>query len=106
MKNDWDSMLNITQEAIENGKVDANLLRNLRGQVTDGAKHDNKHLPILQSLEKIVIDDDMVQRMSKCKTEKELILRFYEELQERFPKEKKLLLEDIFSEVTEWIKQQ
>lgn len=99
-------MLNIAQGAVENCKVDANLLWNLREQVTHGAKHDNKLLPILRSLEKIVIDDDMVKKMSKCKTGKELVLRFYEELQKGFPKEQEDLLADIFFEVTEWVKQQ
>lgn len=100
-------MLRIAQDAVENGKVDANLLKNLRGQVTDdNSIFDNEHLPILRSLDKIAIDDEMVKRMSRCKNGKDLILRFYGELKKKYLEEQKGLLDDIFAEVTEWIKQQ
>ena len=102
-----DSVLRCADEAIKNGKVDANLLKNLRDQVTnDNSMLVDEHLPVIQSLLKISIDDEMVKRMSKCKNGKNLILRFYEELQKRYLEEQKGLLDDIFAEVTEWVKQQ
>lgn len=99
-------MLNIAQEAVENGEVNCELLKNLREQATHAAVYDSAHLPVIQSLHNIAIDDDMVEKMSQCKSGQELILRFYEELQNGFPEEQKFLLADIFSEVTEWVKKQ
>ncbi len=48
----------------------------------------------------------MVEQMSKNKTGRDLIVNFYEELQRRLPKEQQAPLDDIFAEVTEWVKQQ
>ncbi len=70
----------------------------------------DKHSSVILSLDRIAIDDEMVKRMSRCKNGKDLILRFYGELQKKYleehPEEQKGLLDDIFAEVTEWIKQQ
>lgn len=102
-----DSVLRLADDAIKNGKVDAKLLKNLREQVTNkNSMLLDEHSPVIQSLHKIAIDDEMVKRMSKCTSGKELILSFYEELQSGFSIEQKKLLDDIFAEVTEWVKQQ
>ena len=101
-------MLKIAQEAVEKGSVDANLLRNLLGQVTsdNDLLIDDKHLSVIKSLCKIEIDKKLVEQMSKNKTGRDLIVNFYEELQRRFTEEQKTVLDDIFAEVTEWVKQQ
>lgn len=102
-----DAVLRRADDAIKNGKVDANFLGNLREQVTNkNSMLLDEHSPVIQSLHKIAIDDEMEKRMSKCKNGKDLILRFYEELQKRYLEEQKGLLDDIFAEVTEWVKQQ
>ena len=106
MKNNWDSMLNIAQEAVEKGEVNCELLKNLREQATHAAEYDSVHLPVIQLLHNMAIGDDMVEKMSQCKSGQELILRFYEELQNGFPEEQKFLLADIFSEVTKKKKKQ
>lgn len=101
-----DAVLRRADDAIKNGKVDANFLWNLREQVTNkNSMLLDEHSPVIQSLHKIAIDDEMEKRMSKCKNGKDLILRFYEELQKRYLEEQKGLLDDIFAEVTEWVKQ-
>lgn len=102
-----DSVMRIADEAIRDGQVDANLLKNLRDQVTDERSSLlDEHLPIIQSLNKIAIDDEMVTRMSKYNSGRKLIESFYNELKERFRIEQQKLLDDIFNEVTEWLKQQ
>lgn len=102
-----DSVLRLADDAVKDGKVDANFLWNLREQVTnDKSMLLDEHSPVIQSLHKIAIDDEMVKKMSKCTSGKELILSFYEELQRGFPIEQNKLLDDIFAEVIEWVKQQ
>ena len=44
--------------------------------------------------------------MSKYNSGRKLIESFYNELKERFRIEQQKLLDDIFNEVTEWLKQQ
>lgn len=102
-----DAVLRLVDDAVKNGKVNAKLLLDLREQVTsDKSMLLDEYSPVIQSLHKIAIDDEMEKRMSKCKNGKDLILRFYEELQKRYLEEQKGLLDDIFAEVTEWVKQQ
>ena len=108
MKNDWDSMLSIAQDAVKTGSVDAKLLKILLEQVTIDRDLliDDEHRLVIQSLCSIDIDKKLVEQMSKNKTGRDLIVNFYEELQRKLPKEQQASLNDIFSEVTEWIKQQ
>ncbi len=108
MKNDWDSMLSIAQDAVKTGTVDTKLLKILLEQVTSdrGLLLDDEHRLVIQALWSIDIDKKMVEQMSKNKTGRDLIVNFYEELQRRLPKEQQAPLDDIFAEVTEWVKQQ
>ena len=106
-----DSVLKLANDAVKNGKVNAKLLQDLREQVTnEKTMLLDEHLPVIQSLHNIAIDDEIVKRMSNCKNGKDLILRFYEELQKRYLEEhleeQKSMLGDIFAEVTEWVRQQ
>lgn len=106
MKDNWVSMLHVAQQKVEEGAVDVNFLKTLLEQITSERSMllDDKFRAIIKSLE-AKIDDDMTKKISKCKTGKELVLHFYEELQKGFPEEQEDLLADIFSEVTEWVKQ-
>lgn len=108
MKNDWDSMLSIAQDAVKTGTVDTKLLKIILEQVTSdrGLLLDDEHRLVIQALWSIDIDKKMVEQMSKNKTGRDLIVNFYEELQRRLPKEQQAPLDDIFAEVTEWVKQQ
>ena len=108
MKDNWDSMLSIAQDAVKTGSVDAKLLKILLEQFTSDRDLliDDEHLSVIRSLYKIDIDQKLVEQMSKNKTGRDLIVNFYEELQRRLPKEQQAPLNDIFSEVTEWVKQQ
>lgn len=107
MKDGWDSMLKFAQNKVEEGVVDANVLKILLEQITNDRAMilDDEIRAIIQSLE-TKIDENMVTILSKCKTGRDLLLRFYEELQKRYLEERKCLMADIFSEVTEWVLQQ
>ena len=107
MKYQMDAVLRKANDAVNGGNVTIELLCFLQEQIIMGCTmRDDEHEAILQSLNEIVIDEDMRKKMSKCKTGKDLILRFYDELQKGFPEEQKSLLHDIFYAVTEWVKQQ
>lgn len=101
-------MLRIAQEAVREKKVDTNLLRNLFDQVTIDTDllKDDECLSAIRSLSKIVVDKKMVEQMSENETGRDLIVNFYETLQSKLDEKRHSRLIGIFSEVTEWIKQQ
>lgn len=106
-KYQMDVVLRKANDAVKNGAVTIEFLCLLREQIIMGCTmHDDEHVAILQTLNKIVIDEGMAKKMAKSKTGKELILRFYEDLQKSYLEEQKGLLSDIFSAVTVWIEQQ
>ena len=106
-KYQMDVVLRKANDAVKNGAVTIEFLCFLREQILQGfTKYYGKYLSVIQAIYAIEINDDIAKKMSKCKTGKELILRFYEDLQKRYLEEQKGLLSDIFSAVTVWIEQQ